>query len=200
MSDEKLRELERRFRETGSPDDELAWLRECARSGEKLDWDSYSRLHELDVEAAADYLRWRVGSGDLSASRLRLAGRLGHPAALRVFRDCQPGDVRALSKLESSELAIEIAKSLLPEEELATVRDAYQALVKQLRPDQRLSEEVERLAHSASGTGMIAAMCTATILGTATPGGLKGTTGPNETMQIVVELLPVQVDRLLLGP
>ena len=81
MSDEKLRELERRFRETGSAEDELAWLRERARSGEKLDWDSYSRLHELDVEAAADFLRWRVEAGELSSSNLELAAYCGHRAA-----------------------------------------------------------------------------------------------------------------------
>ncbi|HBP18982.1 MAG TPA: hypothetical protein DEA08_14500 [Planctomycetes bacterium] len=86
MSDEKLRELERRFRETGSADDELAWLRECARSGEKLDWDSYSRLHELDVEAAADLLRWRVKTGDLSQERLEVAAWCGHEASGRIAR------------------------------------------------------------------------------------------------------------------
>ena len=84
MSDEKLRELERRFRETGSADDEVAWLRERARAGEKLNWDSYSRLHELDVEAAADYLRWRVEIGDLSPEDLRLAAVARHEAALRA--------------------------------------------------------------------------------------------------------------------
>ncbi|MGE0706922.1 MAG: hypothetical protein AB7N76_02975 [Planctomycetota bacterium] len=77
MSDEKLRELERRFRETGSAEDEVAWLRERARSGEKLDWESYSRLHELDVDAAADYLRWRVATGDLTQERLELAAYCG---------------------------------------------------------------------------------------------------------------------------
>ena len=43
MSDEKLRELERAFRESGSVEAEVVWLRERARAGEKLDWDSYSR-------------------------------------------------------------------------------------------------------------------------------------------------------------
>ncbi|MGE0711198.1 MAG: hypothetical protein AB7N76_28955 [Planctomycetota bacterium] len=81
MSDEKLRELERRFRETGSAEDEVAWLRERARSGEKLDWESYSRLHELDVDAAADYLRWRVATGDLAQERLELAAFCEFPGA-----------------------------------------------------------------------------------------------------------------------
>ena len=85
MSDENLRELERAFQERGSEEDELAWLRERARAGEKLDWESYSRLHELDVEAAAGYLRWRVETGDLSQERLDLAvlsGRLGENPSL----------------------------------------------------------------------------------------------------------------------
>jgi len=73
VSDEKLRELERAFQESGSEEAELAWLRERARAGEKLDWESYSRLHELDVEAAAEYLEWRVETGDLSRDRLELA-------------------------------------------------------------------------------------------------------------------------------
>ena len=33
-SDEKLRDLERRFRQTGSPDDEAAWLLERVRVGD----------------------------------------------------------------------------------------------------------------------------------------------------------------------
>lgn len=79
MSDEKLRDQERAFLETGSEEAELTWLRERTRAGEKLDWESYSRLHELDVEAAADYLRWRVETGDLSQERLDLGGLFGHP-------------------------------------------------------------------------------------------------------------------------
>ena len=81
MSDEKLRELERRFRETGSAEDEVAWLRERARSSERLDWDSYSRLHDLDLKAAANYLQWRVETGDLTRERLELAASCGHTAA-----------------------------------------------------------------------------------------------------------------------
>lgn len=78
MSDEKLRELERAFQGSGSEEAELAWLRERARAGEKLNWESYSRLHELDMEAAAGYLRSRVETGDLSRERLELACFLGH--------------------------------------------------------------------------------------------------------------------------
>ncbi|HBP20921.1 MAG TPA: hypothetical protein DEA08_24415 [Planctomycetes bacterium] len=84
MSDEERREAERRFTETGSAEDEVAWLCSRARSGENLDWESYSRLHELDVEAAADYLRWRVETGELTRERLVLGGHCGHEAASRV--------------------------------------------------------------------------------------------------------------------
>jgi len=91
VSDEKLRELERAFQESGSEEAELAWLRERARAGEKLDWESYSRLSELDVEAAAGYLRWRVETGDLSHERLEMAAHCGDiPACVSVgleFRD-----------------------------------------------------------------------------------------------------------------
>ena len=92
MSDEKLRELERQFRETGSADDEVAWLRERARSGENLDWDTYSRLHELDVEAAADYLREHhqaprllVGHSLGGAAVLAAAGRIDEVDAVATI-------------------------------------------------------------------------------------------------------------------
>jgi hypothetical protein len=52
MTDEKLRALERAFQQSGSPNDELAYLRERVRQGEGLDWESYSRLAELNETAA----------------------------------------------------------------------------------------------------------------------------------------------------
>jgi hypothetical protein len=54
MSDQKLRDLERRFKETGSPDDEAAWLLE------------------------------RVRVGDLTRERLELAAYCGHEGARRA--------------------------------------------------------------------------------------------------------------------
>ena len=41
MGDSRLRELERRWRDTASLDDEAAWLRERARSGDLLKSDLY---------------------------------------------------------------------------------------------------------------------------------------------------------------
>ncbi len=82
MSDEKLRELERRWKETGAPEDEEAYLVEQVRVGETLDWDGYSRLSELNVEAAAEYLRGRVERGELTQERLELAAYCGEAGAI----------------------------------------------------------------------------------------------------------------------
>lgn len=62
MTDSRLRELERRWRETGSAEDEAAWLSE----------------------------RLRVGV--LSREHLVLAAKLGHLAALRVAADVEEED------------------------------------------------------------------------------------------------------------
>ena len=53
--DDQLRQLARRYQETGDLDDEVRWLRE------------------------------RVRAGALSDARVRLAAHLGHPAAVRVL-------------------------------------------------------------------------------------------------------------------
>jgi len=60
MSDERLRELERRWKETGSPEDEAAYLLE------------------------------RVRAGDLSQERLELAAYCGHQAATRALGSSAP--------------------------------------------------------------------------------------------------------------
>jgi hypothetical protein len=49
MTDERLRNLERRFAESGDPTDELAYLQEQVRTGASLSWEGYQRLAELDV-------------------------------------------------------------------------------------------------------------------------------------------------------
>ncbi|MBL4849349.1 MAG: hypothetical protein JKY65_27800 [Planctomycetes bacterium] len=86
MSDDRLRELERRWRETGAPEDERAWLRGRLRAVARLDWASYQRACELDPAAAADYLGKRVGPKDL-----RLAARLGSAtAALSLGQPAAP--------------------------------------------------------------------------------------------------------------
>ncbi len=71
MSDEKLRELERRFKETGSVEDEAAWLKE------------------------------RVRVGDLTQERLEFAAYCGHEGARRASCgdpspiEAAPEDLRA---------------------------------------------------------------------------------------------------------
>ncbi|MDC3378941.1 hypothetical protein OAX78_01500 [Planctomycetota bacterium] len=63
MSDQRLREFERRWKETGAANDEVAYLLELIRRGESLDWESYSRLAEIDVQAATDVLLGRREEG-----------------------------------------------------------------------------------------------------------------------------------------
>lgn len=66
MSDAKLRELERRFKESGRVEDEAAWLRE------------------------------RVRAGELDPERLALAAYVGHPGASRAVDDAAgPDDLGA---------------------------------------------------------------------------------------------------------
>ncbi|HZV00947.1 MAG TPA: hypothetical protein VFF73_29800 [Planctomycetota bacterium] len=69
MSDEKLRRLERRWRETGSAADEAAWLRERARTG------------------------------DLEPERLHLAAYLGHEPARVAVPQALGGFAHRLGKL-----------------------------------------------------------------------------------------------------
>jgi hypothetical protein len=136
VSDEKLRELERVFQESGSEEAELAWLRELARAGEKLNWESYSRLHELDVEAAAGYLRWRVDSGDLSQERLELAVHADHEAAVLLCEDCP---LRAKTRLLSAEpklaalLGLASSFGLLATAELEFGEEAVESIYDQIR-------------------------------------------------------------------
>ena len=65
MSDERLRELERRWKETGSVEDEAAWLSE------------------------------RVRAGELTEERLRLAAALGQPAAVAASGSDRALDILA---------------------------------------------------------------------------------------------------------
>jgi len=81
--DADLRQLERRYRESGDPRDELAWLVALARSGEELEWDAYLRLYQMDLHAAAEHLRAR----GLGRARLELAAHLGHLAARELLDD-----------------------------------------------------------------------------------------------------------------
>ncbi|MBX3467746.1 MAG: hypothetical protein KF878_12750 [Planctomycetes bacterium] len=72
MSDAKLRELERRWRETGAVEDEAAYLLE------------------------------RVRVGDLTRERLELAAYCGHEGARRAVGDVQPGEAETLGAWASA--------------------------------------------------------------------------------------------------
>lgn len=142
MSDESLRELERAFRDGGSEESEVAWLRERARCGERLDWETYSRLHELDVEAGVDYLRWRVSVGDLTRERLELARACG------LLEPTQR--THSVSDLAAAYMGVALAHALLPrlpEEHLAEVELALKDALKALE-----ARDSKRLDDAFSGT------------------------------------------------
>ncbi|MDC3379548.1 hypothetical protein OAX78_04635 [Planctomycetota bacterium] len=81
MSDGRLRELERRWKETRAVEDEAAYLLERVRVGKSLSWDTYIRLATIDAVAARDFLRLQRDRGVLRGSDLELAGQLGHEPA-----------------------------------------------------------------------------------------------------------------------
>lgn len=83
MADERLRRLERCWKETGAPQDEAAYLIEQLRVLGDLPWGSYSRLAVLDVPAATDLLLTRLQRGSLQGEHLRLAALLSHEPARR---------------------------------------------------------------------------------------------------------------------
>ncbi len=74
MGDDRLRSSERRWRETGSPEDGRVLLVELEPAG----------------APAARVLRARVQIGDLTEGRLRLAALLGDAAALEVLGEAAP--------------------------------------------------------------------------------------------------------------
>lgn len=85
MSDQRLRDLERVWKESGAEQDELAYLQEQIRTSRTLAWKDYCRLVQLSVEAAADYLRARMARGDLARDKLILAAYCSHePARLAL--------------------------------------------------------------------------------------------------------------------
>lgn len=93
VADERLRRLERCWKETGAPQDEAAYLIEQLRLQGDLPWGSYSRLAELDVPAAMDLLLTRLQRGSLQGEHLRLAALLGHEPARRGSGSPEPWDL-----------------------------------------------------------------------------------------------------------
>jgi hypothetical protein len=90
VAEERLRELERRFKESGAEQDELDWLREEIRFRGTLGWEHYSRLAELSVETAVDHLTARVERGELGQEELELAAYCGHAPARRILGEAAP--------------------------------------------------------------------------------------------------------------
>lgn len=120
MTDARLRELERHFKESGSAEDEAAWLRE------------------------------RLRTGDLDPQRLELAARIGHRAAKRVEPSYEgpPPIPRPLrSKIDFArswaepleEAAVEVRRRAT----LATARASLQQLVAFNPADPRPSRAFE---------------------------------------------------------
>ena len=83
MTDSLLRELERRFRETSSTEDELTWLLARARAGEKLDDVAFSKVLVADPETARNYLRDYRGATREEALALELLARAREAGAIR---------------------------------------------------------------------------------------------------------------------
>lgn len=91
MSDERLRELERRWRQGGRPDDRLRW------------WTARARA--ADLPPGAEALVARVADGALAPDRVELAAYLGDPRARalaleevveRVAYGGEPGAMRVV--------------------------------------------------------------------------------------------------------
>ncbi len=124
MTDSRLRELERRFKESGAPADELAYLQERVRSGGQLDWESYSRLAELNAEAASEYLLARVERGDLEREKLELAAYCSHEPARVALGASAPtvegalegfaGGLTKWGKVAQTAAAVSLADDVLP--------------------------------------------------------------------------------------
>jgi len=95
MGDGRLRQLERRFSETRSVEDEARYLRARVLSGERLTASSYARLAALVPDEAARYLARRRATGTLSASALAAAALCGHRPAQTVLPEIDPEAARA---------------------------------------------------------------------------------------------------------
>ena len=81
MTDSRLRDLERKWKESGAVEDEVAWLREAVRRSARPTWSQYARLAVTSPEAAAAFLVSSVADGGVDRAELVLAARCGHPPA-----------------------------------------------------------------------------------------------------------------------
>lgn len=135
MADSVLRALERRYHATRSAVDELAWLNERLRAGQRLDWASYARLADLAPQDAAAYLDGLVRQGALRPERLGLAACVGHqPARIAQRWVITEPDTDGLGMLrffwvkshESAALSFELVRAVVVHlVELACARGAW---------------------------------------------------------------------------
>lgn len=93
MADERLRELERRWQESGSERDALPWLKERIRQCLPLAWSQYELLSRLDPPTAAGYLNAGRLAGDLTERRIALAAYCGHLPAQSMSSAKGPSDL-----------------------------------------------------------------------------------------------------------
>ena len=142
MSDQKLRELERRWKETGSPDDEAAYLLERVRVGnltqERLELAAYCG-HEGARRATQSTLGQAMGALDwvqhldhwpgTAAIAAVVAARF---AVKAVDLDDAPADAEQILRVLR---AAETALSRPTQESLRTARDAAEALPRGFTPE-----------------------------------------------------------------
>lgn len=125
MSDERLRDLERRWRETGADEDAAAYARARERAGELVPADEVALL------------RARLQRGDLHPARAAQAALLGHAAAARALQaDPQPEPLTAawLVTLGQHGAALQARVAL------ALARAVQPAFTERLPADERVEE------------------------------------------------------------
>ncbi len=127
MSDGKLRELERRWKESGSPDDEAAYVHELVRVGAFQGWEGYQRYSNSNANAVAAYLTAQVEAGALGREKLTLAACFGDAASQTASGEpapCSPRDaIERAASLRSScgdqacvRAVVAAARYLIPED------------------------------------------------------------------------------------
>lgn len=95
MSDDRVRRLERRFRETGAAEDEAAWLQARVRAGELA--PERLLLGDHLARAAEDPLEWFLGLERWGEEALRRARLAGVAALVGLWEEeATGGDLRPL--------------------------------------------------------------------------------------------------------
>lgn len=165
MSDERLRELERRWTESGSVNDEAAYLKQRVRAGdlsqERLDLAAYCGREAALVALGAnstvewDSKAWAEGLGRWGPSIVLRAQCLLAEVLLPVWNENVPGDGRPEAALRAAIAHLEGTSHLSSDELLAIARSASDAFgMAQLPLAQKLAGRV--CAVAAQTAGMLA--------------------------------------------